>query len=239
MTWRLAAASVKGDPQKTECQDACAYALTDRGFVGVVSDGAGSAKQSTQGARLVVEEGLNTLKSLPFQDFESEIQQVCATLRTKLKKVSVNLDDCACTALFYAMHKGTLFLAQIGDGFVVTGNQGTYTLQFLGDKGEHVNETNFITDDTLILKTRVINDPIDFIAVGTDGLEEVAIHRAKKKLCPGFFKPFDAYLASNPSQEELDTELLAFLSSDRLQARSRDDRTLLVGRDQIDNHNYS
>ena len=109
MSWRLAAASVKGYPQKKECQDACAYALTDHGFVGVVSDGAGSAKYSAQGAQLVVEEGLNLLKNMDFKDFESEIQQVCSILRTKLQKIGTNLDDCACTALFLRCTKKRFF----------------------------------------------------------------------------------------------------------------------------------
>ena len=111
---------------------------------------------------------------------------------------------------------------------MVTGHQSTYTLQLLGDKGEHVNETNFLTDATPILKTLVIKESLDFIALGTDGLEQVANDRTHQKLCAGIFKPFDEYLKTNPSQEDLDTELQAFLVSDRLQERSRDDRTLVL-----------
>lgn len=229
MTWSLGSASAKGDPQKKYLEDACAYVSTPEGFMGVMADGAGSAPHSAKGAQFVVEEGLKLLQSLSFQAFESEIVSLCTQLREGLKNITPILDDCACTALFFVMWGDTLFLAQVGDGFVVTGHNGHYTLQMLGEKGEYLNETRFITDTKLVLKTATIKDPMDFIAIGTDGLEGVAIDRLQSNPFKGFFKPFADYLKTSPSQEELDQELQSFLTSERLSKRTRDDRTLFVG----------
>ncbi len=236
--WLMGAESAIGYPHKLALEDAYAYHQRRDGFYGVIADGAGSAKQASFAAQWVVKEGMDLLED-SFQGLSSASFSKIAThclenlqqgLRLEAKISGLPLDDYGCTVLLFLMKKGALFLVQVGDGFVVTGWKGSYMLKLLGPKGQHVNETNFLTDSTLKVQTLVIEEPLDFLAIGTDGLESVGIERKEKRAFEGFFKPFDTYLASGPTSDDIQNELRAFLTSPALLERSRDDKTLFIAK---------
>lgn len=236
--WLLAAQSVIGYPSKTLLEDAHAYCQMEDGFCGVISDGAGSASQASFASHWVVHEGLLMLKhsfvDISVDSFEPILSGVLKKLRDDLQSRAIEdgqaLCEYACTGLFFVIKNRTLFFAQVGDGFAVTGFEGVYTLRVLGERGEYVNETNFLVDTPLKLQITIVADPVDFLAIGTDGLESVSIEKKEGTAFEGFFKPFDLYLASCPTAIEAEKELQSFLSSEALLKRSRDDKTLFIAR---------
>lgn len=222
----MAVASVAGNAE-TSCADAYDYQKTPDGFYGVISDGAGSASRGSEGARHVVQEGMTLLRHFSDKNKETFFPKLKESLGGLAQRTRVDIHDYACTALVFRVQGSQAFFMQVGDGFVVTGSKSAYDLSLLGAKGEHVNETNFVTDAVLQVQETTVDD-VDFIALGTDGLEEVAIDRRNQKLCEGFFQPFDAYLKSDNTDADVQKELENFLQSDRLKARARDDKTFLV-----------
>jgi serine/threonine protein phosphatase PrpC len=95
---------------------------------------------------------------------------------------------------------------------------------------EFVNQTSFITDSQSALHVGIVPHSIKFLAMGTDGLTDVCLEQ--KNLTPhaNFFKPFDDYLSNQPSPKESQQELESFLVSEKLNARTQDDKSLLIAR---------
>ncbi|WP_339461668.1 protein phosphatase 2C domain-containing protein, partial [Nodularia spumigena] len=121
---------------------------------------------------------------------------------------------------------------QIGDGFIVVRPQDSedYQLLFQPDKGEFANETTFITSKDALaeMQVKVISEPQKFICASTDGLEKLAIRISDWKPFPPFFKPFEEYLEETANPEDEAEYLVNFLKSERLNARTDDDKTLLL-----------
>ena len=78
------------------------------------------------------------------------------------------------------------------------------------------------------MQVKVLQQTPEFICAATDGLEGVAIRQSDWTPHPPFFQPFDEYLAETPEPEEAPTYLEPFLTSDRLNERTTDDKTMLL-----------
>ncbi len=121
---------------------------------------------------------------------------------------------------------------QIGDGFVVVRpKRKDYQLLFKPDKGEYANQTTFVTSNSALadMQISVLPHPPKFICASTDALERVAIRLSDWSPFPPFFKPFEEYMVETPAPETDDEYLVSFLKSDRLNSRTDDDKTLLLG----------
>ncbi len=120
---------------------------------------------------------------------------------------------------------------QIGDGFIVVRpNPGNYQLLFKPDKGEFANQTTFVTADHAAEDMQVVvleASPV-FICAATDGLERVAIRFSDWAPYAPFFQPFEDYLTETPDPEQNPDYLEQFLTSERLNARTTDDKTMLL-----------
>jgi len=120
---------------------------------------------------------------------------------------------------------------QIGDGFIVRRCQNEAPqLLFPPDKGEYINETTFVTSVNALEQMRVCVLPGEpgFICVSTDGLERLAIRASDCTPFPPFFQPLEEYLRETCEPEQEDEYIINFLDSDRLNARTDDDKTLLL-----------
>jgi hypothetical protein len=120
---------------------------------------------------------------------------------------------------------------QIGDGFIVAGLEGEeHKLLFQPDKGEFVNQTTFVTSPNALdeMQVDVIVGKQKFICASTDGLEKVAIQMSDWTPFPPFFKPLEQYLQETTNPEQDDEYIQKFLDSERLNARTEDDKTLLL-----------
>src|SRR5919202_405179 len=139
--------------------------------------------------------------------------------------------DLACTLLVFVATPHWLAAMQIGDGFMVVGLQGKeHQLLFQPDKGEFVNQTTFVTSAHALdeMQVNVVSGSQKFICASTDGLERVAIRMNDWTPFPPFFQPLEEYLWETPEPEQDDQYIQNFLTSERLNARTDDDKTLLL-----------
>jgi hypothetical protein len=67
-----------------------------------------------------------------------------------------------------------------------------------------------------------------FLCAATDGLERVAVRLHDWQPYAPFFQPFEACLLQLPTAVEQYSYLKTFLESERLNAKTDDDKTLLV-----------
>ena len=250
MSWKASSYSsigVQHQQQEMPCQDYGGYCLVENDIIiGAVADGAGSAKLSNQGAELVVKKTLEYLTSFLDNSQEIDLQnpitfdhkQLLTTVINSLKKKAKNhnclLKDFACTLIAFIATPQWIIAIQIGDGFLVIREQEKedYELVFKPDKGEYANETTFVTSDEAIsqMQVEVVKGYYPFICAATDGLEKVAIREKDWLAFPPFFKPLEDYLITTENPEIENSYLIHFLDSERLNARTHDDKTLLLCR---------
>lgn len=237
------------------CQDYGNY--QEKGFylLGAVSDGAGSAKYAEAGAQIAVESALAAIAQILADQFVSVLEDapilsqdaintfaphlfqqtfvaVLNALNQEASESGCDLRDLNCTLLAFAATPNWVAAMQIGDGFMVVRSQAdsTYQLLFKPDKGEFINETLFVTTPDALddLQVNVVVAESPFVCAATDGLERVALHLQDWLPHAPFFKPFETCLNQLPTQAEREAYLQTFLDSERLNAKTDDDKTLLM-----------
>ncbi|MEH2237536.1 PP2C family serine/threonine-protein phosphatase [Nostoc sp.] len=251
MNWKAVRGSAIGTSHQNQgipCQDYGDYLIIkDEIIVGAVADGAGSAKHSNVGSKLVVETVLKCFSDInespqkeafsqPLSKEEAEkvfakiMNQVITELQKQADEEDYSVNDLACTLLVFVATPDWIAAMQIGDGFIVIRSQESeYQLLFKPDKGEFINETTFITSTNAVkdMQVEVISEKQEFICVSTDGLEKVAIRLSDWQPFSPFFKPLEEYLHESVDPKE-DKYLTEFLNSERLNSRTDDDKTLLL-----------
>ncbi|WP_448563823.1 PP2C family serine/threonine-protein phosphatase [Trichothermofontia sp.] len=261
MGWTTIARSAIGtrhQDQQLPCQDAAAVLVLGEVAIGAVADGAGSATLADVGAKVAVAGALqylrrtemwlqrrqlswSTLPEFPSVELLHRLlgkaaRQALQTLVRQAQAHDCVLEDLACTLLMFLATPHWLAAMQIGDGFIVVRSPGQpYHLLFQPDKGEFANQTSFLTSPGAIaaMQVRLWTDTPLFICAATDGVERVAIRFQDWTAFPPFFQPLEAYLEETQSPEPEDRYLMDFLTSDRLNARTDDDKTLLLCRYQV------
>ena len=286
MNWKAIARSAIGTShikQQMPCQDYGDYKIINDAIIGVVADGAGSAKHSDIGAKLAVdtvleafteqniaaitelydshtveeaknktnsawkpwnllaktEKNSNTAATIArspaetkaSQFFSQIVKEVISSLSTQAKNNNYSINDLACTLLIAIATPNGIAAMQIGDGFItVRYPEQDPLLLFSPDKGEYVNETTFITSTNALKDMKVVVQPgqPEFICASTDGLERLAIRLSDSTPFTPFFEPLEQYLRETDNLEESDEYLLSFLNSERLNARTDDDKTLFM-----------
>jgi hypothetical protein len=238
------AASVEGTSHAgTElgCQDAHAVTEIDGGFVIAVADGAGSAPRAAEGARQAVraavehatENGTGIRADDPAALAAGCITAARVALEAMIEGPSPEgaaaseLSDLATTLLVVVARGGALGIAQVGDGAVVLDCDGDPQVIGACERGEYLNETVFVTSREWQDHLRVnnVSGAIDGVAVMSDGLQLLALDMASMQAHTPFFEPLWRYARSD---EASSTELAAFLESDRVCARTDDDKTLVL-----------
>lgn len=253
MAWKAVVRSSVGtrhQKKQQPCQDYGNYCILNHNvIVGAVADGAGSAKYADVGAKLAVEAVITIVREIatspqpkenlshPLNEQEARklfskiVAEVVATLEEKAIQESYAIADLACTLLVVVATPHWLAAMQIGDGFIVVGLQGeAYQLLFQPDKGEFVNQTTFVTSPHALdeMQVDVLLGQHKFICAATDGLERVAIRMNDWTPFLPFFKPLEEYLWETHHPEQDDEYIKSFLNSERLNARTDDDKTLLL-----------
>jgi len=233
------------------CQDFGAFRKLGEGLLlGAVADGAGSSSQAHRGARHAVRAAIKRLaRDLRTRDADGgrnrnrpNERELGALLRAAFADARADLDrlarqqgvprgDFACTLIAFVASPDWLGAAQLGDGLLVSRAEGGgYQLLFRPDKGEYANETVFLTDRDGLDRVRVrsVQEPQSFVCVATDGLESVSIEQRAMQPHAPFFKPLDEYILAAEDERQARLDIREFLASARLEARSDDDRTLLL-----------
>lgn len=251
--WKLASAVVKGaDHVRLDlpCQDALQVQVVTHGdqpyLVAAVSDGAGSARLAEVGSRIATEVAIAWLAARAATVTETAdprvlgvelLEAVRVAIAVEAKAQEATLGDLACTLLVALVSDKLSFFAQVGDGAMVVTHgpeAPPYRCVFWPAKGEHANETVFVTSNSAAkhLEATLIRADITEVALFTDGLERLALDFATQTAFPAFFAPFfGAVRALAPGDEAsaaLSAELHAFLDSPRVHGATSDDRALVL-----------
>ena len=225
-------------------------------LLGAVADGAGSAKYSDIGSKIAVKTALSFLESYFEQLIENKklfpeqprrniptiaqaqnlyndlLNDVLKATNQEAEKRNCQYQNLASTLIVFFATPNCMSAMQIGDGFItVRPIDSDFQLLFTPDKGEYINETTFTTSTDAFeqMQVKVLETRCNFICASTDGLEKVAINLRNWQPFPPFFNPLEEYMKETPEPEKDDRYIIDFLNSERLNARTNDDKTLLLG----------
>jgi Protein phosphatase 2C len=248
--WRSAYASTQGTSHvelKLPCQDACRYEsiLTASGnefLVMIASDGAGSAPFSEQGADIVCQLFLEQISQ--FLKREQKLNQITERhVRLLLRYVSgrigheararaVTKRDFAATLLIALVGDQDAVFLQLGDGAIVINADDGYRTVFWPQSGEYANQTYFVTDTSADqnLNFEFVNEKLNEVALFTDGVQGLALKYDIQAAYAPFFKPLFKYLQNIPEENipQLNEQVEIFLNSAAVNARTNDDKTLML-----------
>jgi serine/threonine protein phosphatase PrpC len=245
--WKLLCDSVSGVSHEISglpCQDyylaECIPAAAENVLVLVCADGAGSAEHAALGARTAaqmiareikeaVEDGLR-VSAIDGESLLGWHRHACEMLRAEAELRSATLRDFACTMLTAVVGDQAAAFSQIGDGAIILRDGDGYRTAFWPQSGEYVNTTNFLTDEEFesCIEFLIIQEPLDELALLTDGLQMLCLRYADKAAHDPFFRPmFEALRAANPPSV-LQAPLRAFLTSQEVNQRTDDDKTLIL-----------
>lgn len=244
--WNVIGAAVQGiSHQKVglPCQDAQGFLVLPGGaLVVAVADGAGSAERSDEGAQCAVEtalqvlsEGLETAAPVDPDDLAGLLLTAFERARQALLELAEVAEASprlfATTLTCAVVLDGHLAAGQVGDGSVVAAaeiDQPVVVTQI--QRGEYANETNFLSQDDALdhLEIQVIEQPVMALAVMTDGLMRLALKMPSHEPHLPFFQPLFAFARSANEPIQAAEQLSAFLASDRVCARTDDDKSLVL-----------
>ena len=230
------------------CQDAHFHVEAtgpdgERIMVLAVSDGAGTAALAEVGAALVCDTFGRLVAAYIGQGgrvqtigrplVERWIAGVIYRLELHAKETGAALEDYACTLLAAIVAEREAVFVQIGDGAIVLSAGEGWKHVFWPQHGEFANTTNFITSahrlDSLEFET--LAEPVEELALFTDGLENLVLQKAAKVVhAPFFDSMFPAVRRSTASgvDAELSRALGGYLSSALVNDRTDDDKTLVL-----------
>ena len=234
--WKLVFGSVQGTSHVQSglpCQDYCAGTITGRTLVAACADGAGSAELSQLGSKAAVDRFMEVASG----DTAPTMEQVAAWIdaaRERLLEVAAANDSTprqlACTFLAALVGDGWAAFAQVGDGVIVFDGPDGYNFAFWPDNGEYANTTRFLSEDDYQqhLRIEIVERHVSELAVLTDGLQMLALDIAGAKVHDRFFAPLFKTVKNGPNDAALQTALMDFMSSKRVNERTDDDKTLLL-----------
>jgi serine/threonine protein phosphatase PrpC len=247
IVWRRIAQSVRGSSHAGEdspCQDSHGLRLLLSGpaetLVACVADGAGSAKFSDLGSEIACSAILEFIASYretvgSFDELSAEdVLHWCEEIRRRIQS-DANMRGCtprdlATTLCVAIVGPTSSCFFQIGDGAIIAGHHGLYGVIFWPQSGEFANSTNFITSNEYRERLEFLSAKTRFtdVALFTDGLERLALRFDVQTPHVPFFQPLFQVLRTSADEQGLNEGLRKFLSSDTVQNRSDDDKTLIL-----------
>ncbi len=248
--WRSVGASVTGTSHLRTggvCQDFHAWRDLGRaGRLAVVADGAGSARLGGVGAETAVRAACEALEnSAPGTD-GAELSDGAASakaralacveaargaLEASAAERGCPLRELACTLLLVVILDEHIGVAHVGDGAIVARQPGGGMFCLTTpSKAEYANETTFLTSDCFRddLRAFATTEPLDALALFSDGLEQIALKLVRAEPHPAFFEPLWAFLANCGDSGAAQASLEQFLRHPRVTSRTDDDLTLVL-----------
>ena len=244
--WTWARARVRGTSHvrtNTRCQDAqrCLTTAADRpALIAVVADGAGSASHGGAGSALTVRRLSRALSNhAQVYDEPPTDDQVWGwidDLRDEIGAVAfargLTRRDFATTLVAGLARDGELLLILVGDGVAAIRHDGAWRVPSWPEHGEYASTTFFLTDDPQpTLRIVRLTDSFDALALMTDGIERIALDFASKQPHEPFFTGIIAPVDRSEVRGHdaaLSRSLQAFLDGDSVNARTDDDKTLVL-----------
>jgi hypothetical protein len=250
--WRLLGASVTGTwhvKGGRAGQDAHGYREVSGGVLLAVADGASSAERSAEGAHLAAAGILDAVASTLASGWPASLQvwrnvfsDAYATAKRSLEQLAADealpARAFATTLLCAALSDEVLAVAQLGDGVAAAfspggghgrGAGGDWFLAAEPQRGEYANETYFLSQAGALqhLDIYVYAEPVRALALMTDGLLRLVIDAKRLPHVP-FFQPLLTFGVEMEDQTLAEAQLAAFLASERVCARTDDDKTIVM-----------
>jgi serine/threonine protein phosphatase PrpC len=243
--WRVVDALAAGTSHERlglPCQDALAYQAGEHNLLVALSDGAGTAEWSQHGAQTAVQAALEALaaaldEGLP-ADQAGWQDMLCAAIvaaRSALENLAEieeqPLRAYAATLSLVVASADQLVVAQLGDGAVVAGESpDDLFLANRFQRGEYANETYFLTQEDALEQVQVslYEKAVNYLAVMSDGLTRLAIKFPAQEPHLPFFQPLFAFVSRADEEEQASRHLVDFLTSERVCARTDDDKALVL-----------
>lgn len=231
---------------QTPCQDRCAstvFTAQDGGevMVSVVSDGAGSAGRAEQGAQIVCDTLLSCALAALHQSSDLDlvedeiVRSWLAEARDRIRSQAGDdesrIGDYNATGLLAIAAPQQTLCAQIGDGaIVVRANESAeWTVALWPEETQYANETFFVTDLAVAEHVQIARfDAVSDVVVFSDGLQRLALEQATRAAFPRFFSAMVNTVRAGSDRDSLRENLLAYLNSEAINARTDDDKSLAI-----------
>lgn len=224
-------------------------------FVAVTCDGAGSASHGRQGAIITcrtlrqaarrylaaastptassLQEPRLTAPALPSAEtVRTWADEARQRIRAAAQRRGLSARDFACTLVLALSNGQETLVAHIGDGGIVArlADGGTWQALSWPDHGEYASTTRFVTDEPPTpLRTHITRQPIDALALFSDGIERMVLDMATQTPFARFFSTMAAPLPKEPGKAHtLSSQLKAYLNSEAVNSRTDDDKTLVM-----------
>lgn len=225
----------------SRCQDAYrSFVLPGDILVGLLCDGAGSAAKGGEGASVVV----RVLGCCIRQHYESQqadpdddtIMDWLDAARDTIAHAALQRDlrprDFACTLVATVAHADRALVIHVGDGCVVGKSSNDWQALTWPAHGEYASTTYFVTEDPAprVAIQRIVR-PLSAVVAFTDGLERLALDFANYTPHAKFFDGIIAPLVQSQAKGRdlrLSQQLKTYLDSPAVNARTDDDKTLLL-----------
>ncbi|WP_295440619.1 PP2C family serine/threonine-protein phosphatase [uncultured Thiodictyon sp.] len=228
----------------TPCQDAQAILDTADLLVLAVADGAGSARHAELAAQQATACALAWFQAgrpLPTGPaaWEAELRTLLEHLPAELAAEARRLDcpprELACTFLLTLITADALVGVQVGDGAIAyrpMPGEGDLALLTAPQQGEYLNETVFLISDTCLQDAQFAyrDGAPDAITLFSDGLQMLALNMTGRPPLPHapFFDPLFNFIRRQPDAGRHAEQLSAFLESERVCAKTDDDKILVI-----------
>jgi hypothetical protein len=231
------------------CQDYVAHRIIrakgGQVFVSVVCDGAGSAKHSEVGSWLAAStfielvevyfESGGSLVDIDRDRVASWIVGAAERLIDRARDDGNDPKDYSCTLIAAIIGPSAAIFAQIGDGAVVVshGEADGWSWVFWPQHGEYANQTTFVLSENAlaVLEFSLAPRRIDEFAMFSDGLERLVLHGATKTVNDAFFEQMFVPVRASKARgldQKLSEKLKEYLGSAAVNARTNDDKSLLM-----------
>jgi hypothetical protein len=249
--WRIVLASSAGTAHLAAaqpCQDAhfqleAVDAVGEPVLVLAASDGAGTAMMAEVGATLACETFARLVTAYLEQGGRVEaigrplaerwIAGILYRLELQTRQTGAVLRDYACTLLATVVSANAAVFLQIGDGAIVVPEGAAWRHVFWPQHGEFANTTTFVTSERAVqaMDFALLDAPVDELALFTDGLENLVLHKASKTVHAPFFDTMFAPVRKSTASgidAGLSRALGEYLSGPRINERTDDDKTLIL-----------
>lgn len=247
--WRYIAASVRGTSHANGdlvCQDSSlvrtVHTRAGPVLIACVSDGAGSASHSEIGSAWACETLADEISDylasgrLPCEATRADADTWCVNVHrclvARAEEAGVTPRQLACTLMGAAVSPIGAVYVHIGDGAIVVNAGEEYVPIFWPQNGQYANMTYFITEAEALTHVQfaVSANPPNEVALLSDGLQALALKFDSKSAYSPFFRALFSPVRAEPAGESqrLTRALEAFLDSEKVNARTDDDKTLVL-----------
>lgn len=251
MSWCLTSASSTGTSHiasGVECQDFSSYSVMKsiqgeaESLLLVVSDGAGSASQSSRGSELVCRSVVECCEYWASKSVATDLSGLllhsAGHARQVIQKTanaeSRSISDFAATCLCLLITDNLIAALQVGDGLIIVENaSGSLGPVFWPRRYEYANTTTFLTSENWFKDLQYSQWaclPHSFFLC-SDGIQSISAYSSSMSVVPSFIDAFKKVLSGESAgySVKASRKIMQFLDSDRVNSRTDDDKTVLVG----------